>query len=131
LDDARLQPLKLNLRRREEAEDGVSGSVEVDVCTDSDVFFFCRGRGPATMLCISMSLFGDLYSPLLRGCILANSALPFGNELDAKGVVVCLVGFRVGTGIVPMFECASSGDSVERRLNAELLLRKCLWYSSW
>lgn len=131
LDEARLQPLKLSLRRSEEDEEGVSGSVEVDVCTDSAVFFFCKGRGPATMLCISTSLFGDLYSPLRRGCILANSPLPFGNELDAKGVVVCLFGFRVGTGMVPMFGCVSSGDSVARRLNAELLLRKCLWYSSW
>lgn len=84
------------------------------------------------MLCISTSLIGDLYSPLLRGCKRVNSPLPFGNGLDENGVVeACLVGFRVGTGIMLMFACESSGDSVARKLNAELLLRRCLWYSSW
>jgi hypothetical protein len=130
-DDARLQPLKLSLRLKDEPEDGVSGSVEVDVCAESDVSFFWSGRGPATvMFCISTSLFEDLYSPLGRGCRRANSPLPFGNEFDAKGVVACLVGFSVGMGMVPMLGCASCEDSVARRLTAELLLRKCRWYSS-
>jgi hypothetical protein len=83
------------------------------------------------MLCNSTSLPEDLYSPLGRGCRRANSPLPFGNEFDAKGVVACRVGFNVGMGMVPMLGCASCEDSVARRLNAELLLRKCLWYSSW
>jgi hypothetical protein len=126
-DDARLQPLKLSLRLNDEPEDGVSGSVEVDVCAESEVSFFCNGRGPATvMLCSSTSLSEDLYSPLGRGCRRANSPLPFGNELDAKGVVACRVGFNVGMGMVPMFGCASCEDSTARRLIAELLLRKCL-----
>lgn len=57
LDDARRQPLKLNLRLSEEPEDGVSGSVEVEVCAESEVSFFCKGRDPAGfMLCISTSL---------------------------------------------------------------------------
>jgi hypothetical protein len=56
LDDARRQPLKLNLRLSEEPEDGVSGSVEVEVCAESEVSFFCKGRDPAGfMLCISTS----------------------------------------------------------------------------
>jgi hypothetical protein len=129
-DDARLQPLKLSLRLRDEPEEGVSGSVEVEVCAESDVSFFCKGRGPATILCSSTSLLDDLYSPLFRGCRRANSPLPFGNEFDAKGVVACRVGFNVGMGMVPMLGCASCEDSVARRLKAELLLRKCLWYSS-
>jgi hypothetical protein len=81
-DDARLQPPKLSLRLREEPDDGVSGSVEV-VCAESDVSFFCIGRGPATvMFCISTSLPEDLDSALARGCWWAKSPLPFGNELD-------------------------------------------------
>lgn len=56
-DGARRQPLRLSLRRREEPEEGVSGSVEVEVCAESDVSFFCNGRDPAgLMLCISTSL---------------------------------------------------------------------------
>jgi hypothetical protein len=126
-DDARLQPLMLSLRRRDEPEDGVSGSVEVEVCAESDVSFFCSGRGPATvMLCNSTSLLEDLYSPLGRGCRRANSPLPLGNEFDAKGVVACRVGFSVGIGMVPISGCASSEVSVARRLKAELLLRRCL-----
>ena len=111
-DDARLQPLKLSLRRREEPDDGVSGSVEVEVCAESEVSVFCNGRGPATMLCISTSLREDLYSPLGRDCKRANSPLPLGNELDEKGVVACRVGFRVGIGRLPMFGCASREESV-------------------
>lgn len=71
-----------------------------------------------------------MYSPLGRGCKRANSPLPFGNEFDEKGVVAWRVGFRVGMGIVPIFGCVSSDESAARKLNAELLLRKCLWYSS-
>jgi hypothetical protein len=53
LDGARRQPLKLSLRRSEEPEEGVSGSVDAE----SEVSFFCKGRDPAgLMLCISTSL---------------------------------------------------------------------------
>ena len=56
-DGARRQPLRLSLRRNEEPEEGVSGSVDVEVCAESEVSFFCNGRDPAgLMLCISTSL---------------------------------------------------------------------------
>lgn len=68
LEDARRQPLKLSFRLNEELEDGVSGSVEVDVCVESDVSFFCRARGALDdIVCSSTSLLLYLYSPLGRG----------------------------------------------------------------
>jgi hypothetical protein len=125
-DGARRQPLRLSLRRNEEPEEGVSGSVEVDVCAESEVSFFCNGRDPAgLMLCISTSLAPVWYSPLGRGCRRVNSPLPFGSELEAKGVVACLVGLRVGMGIVPMAGGPPKG-SAARKLYAELLLRSWL-----
>lgn len=59
------------------------------------------------MFCSSTSLLLYLYSPLGRGCRRANSPLPLGNEFEAKGVVVCRVGFRVGMGIAPILGVAS------------------------
>lgn len=50
LEDARRQPLRLSLRRSEEPDVGVSGSGSVEVCAESEVSFFCRGLGPATIL---------------------------------------------------------------------------------
>lgn len=124
-EDARRQPLKLSLRLSEEPEDGVSGSVEVEVCAESEVSFFCNGRAPAgLMLCISTSFALVWYSPLGRGCKRENSPLPFGSEFEANGVVACRVGFRVGIGIVPIAGGPPNG-SAARRLYAELLLRRC------
>ena len=106
LEDDRRQPLKLSLRRREEFEGGVSSSDSVDVWVESDVSFFCNGRGPATMLCNSKSLLG-LYSPLGRPCRRLNSPLPLGSEFEEKGVVACRVGFRLGIGIDPILGTGS------------------------
>lgn len=132
LEGALRQPLKLSLRRNEEPDDGVSGSVEVEVCAESDVSFFCNGRAPAGfMLCISTSLAPVWYSPLGLACRRVNSPLPFGNEFEEKGVVVCRVGFSVGMGIVPIAGGPPNG-SAARRLYAELLLRICFsksWFS--
>lgn len=65
LEGALRQPLRLSLRLKEEPEDGVSGSVEVEVCAESDVSFFCSGREPAGfMFCSSTSLAPVWYSPL-------------------------------------------------------------------
>ena len=100
------------------------------MCAESDASL-CNGRDPAVaMLCISTFLL-KLYSPLGRDCRRANSPLPLGNEFDAKGVVACRVGFRVGMGIAPRVGAPSCVDSVARRLKAELLLRRCLLYSCW
>ena len=54
--------------------------------------------------------------------------LPFGIELEEKGVVVaCRPGCRVGTGIADRPTCELSfASACPRRLNAELLLRTCL-----
>jgi hypothetical protein len=113
------------LRLNDEAEDGVSGSVEVEVCAESAVSFLCSGRAPAGfMLCNSTSLVLVWCSPLCRGCRRLNSPLPFGNEFEAKGVVVCRVGFKVGIGIVPMAGGPPKGSEAFR-LYAELLLRSC------
>jgi hypothetical protein len=132
LDGARRQPLRLSLRLSEEPDDGVSGSVDVEVCAESEVSFFCSGRAPAGfMLCNSTSLAPVWYSPLGRACRRVNSPLPFGNEFEEKGVVVCRVGFSVGMGIVPIAGGPPNG-SAARKLYAELLLRMCLsksWFS--
>lgn len=106
MEDALRQPLKLSLRRSEEFEGGVSSSGSVDVCAESDVSFFCSGRGPATILCISKSLLG-LYSPLGRPCKRLNSPLFLGSELEEKGVVACRVGFKVGMGMDPILGTGS------------------------
>jgi hypothetical protein len=53
-DGALRQPLKLSLRLSDEPEDGVSGSVDVDVCAESDVSF-CDRRGALFILCNSTS----------------------------------------------------------------------------
>ena len=132
LEGARRQPLKLNFRLREEPEEGVSGSVEVEVCADSEASFFCCGRnGPAAgMLCISTFLL-YWYSPLGRDCRRANSPLPLGNEFDEKGVVACRAGFKFGIGMVPMLGVSSRAVGVLRKLYAELLLRRCFRCSYW
>jgi hypothetical protein len=125
LEGARRQPLKLSFRLKEEPEDGVSGSVEVEVCAESDVSFFCNGRAPAGfMCCSSTSLAPVVYSPLGRACKRVNSPLPLGSEFEAKGVVVCRVGFNVGIGMVPIAGGPPNG-SAARKLYAELLLRIC------
>jgi hypothetical protein len=123
LDELLRQPLRLSFRLREVAEEGVSGSVDV-VCVDDDASCFGRARGPFTlMFCISVSVSLSLYSPLGREYKRANSPPPFGNEFDAKGVVVaCRPGWSVGIGIVDGW----SELSACRRLYAELLLLRCL-----
>lgn len=82
------------------------------------------------MLCISTSVSLSLYSPEGREYKRANSPLLFGNELEEKGVVICRLGLRVGIGIA---DAPWSEASVGRKLNAELLLRRCLLtsYCSW
>jgi hypothetical protein len=124
LDEARRQPLRLSFLRREEPDEGVSGSVEVDVCAESDMSFFGRARGPCTcILCISTSVSLCLYSPEGREYMFVKSPPPLGNELDEKGVVICRVGFNVGIGIA---DAPWRDESATRKLKAELLLRKCL-----
>ena len=126
-DMPRRQPPKLSLRLSDEPEEGVSGSVEVDVCTESDVSFFSNGRGPATfVVCTSASVSLSLYSPLGREFKLIESPLPLGNESEAKGVVGCRPGWRVGIGMLSEAVMSRSGGCGDRRLTAELLLRRCL-----
>ena len=128
LDEARRQPPRLSFRLSDDPDEGVSGSVDVEVCAESDVSFFTSVRGPFTcpftfMLCNSTSVSLSLYSPLGREYKRANSPLPFGNELDAKGVVICRPGFSVGIGIA---DAPRREESFRRRLKAELLLRRYL-----
>jgi hypothetical protein len=124
LDPFRLQPLRLSLRLSELPVEGVSGSVELDVCTESEVLLFFKGRGSiAFMFCSSTSASLDWNSLLARGCRRVNSPLPLGKEFEEKGVVACRPGFKVGMGIEEMPGCEVS---VLRRLTAELLLRMCL-----
>lgn len=124
MEELRRQPPKLSFRLKDDPEEGVSGSVDVDVCTEDDASFFARVRGPFIfMLCSSTSVPFALYSPLGREYKRANSPLPFGNEFEAKGVVACRVGFRVGIGIA---DAPCSVESPTRKLKAELLLRRCL-----
>lgn len=123
-DEARRQPLMLSLRRRDAPDEGVSGSVDVEVWAESDVSFFTRVRGPCGfILCISTSASWGLYSPESREDTCVNSPLPFGKELDEKGVAICRWGCKVGIGIgvAPWTDVSTA-----RRLNAELLLRRCL-----
>jgi hypothetical protein len=66
LDELRRQPLKLSLRLNEVADEGVSGSVEVEVWVDV-VSFFVRARILCTFIfCSSMSVSLSLNSPLGR-----------------------------------------------------------------
>ena len=96
LDEARRQPPRLSFRLKDDPDEGVSGSVEVE----SEVSFFTSMRGPLTfILCNSTSVSLNLYSPLGREFRRANSPLPLGSELDEKGVAICRPGFKVGIGI--------------------------------
>jgi len=121
----RRQPPKLNFRLSDVPDEGVSGSVDV---VESVVLLFFSGRGAAFFIfCSSTSLSLDSKSSLGRDCNRVNSLLPLGSELDEKGVVACLPGCKVGTGIVDSAPCALSFESEPlRRLIAELLLRMCL-----
>lgn len=123
-DMPRRQPPKLSLRLSDEPEEGVSGSVEVDVCAESDVSFFCNGRRPPAFIFCGSTLFSlRLSSPLGREFWCTNSSLAFGNEFEEKGVVVWRLGWRVGMGMLSKEAVLSSGGCLSRRLTAELLLR--------
>lgn len=128
MDPVRRQPPRLNFRLSDVPDEGVSGSVDVDVWVESVVLLFFSGRGPAAFIfCSSTSFSFDWNSPLGRDCRRVKSLLPFGNELEEKGVVACLLGFKVGIGIAERPPCEVSLVSVPpRKFIAELLLRICL-----
>lgn len=100
MDELRFQP-RLSLRRKDDPEDGVSGSVEVEVCAEDDSFFDTGWETgpPRDANVTSTSESSSLYSALGLDLTKPYSPLFLGRLADANGVVAVSLRFGAGIGM--------------------------------